>query len=520
MLGASSTVDDVAEWLTNMKPSLAAYVEAARALQLDGAKLLSMDPQTLVDQLAVKSMGHKIILKKELTGIQAQAQAQTQAQVDGPGQGDAAEAAAPAPVQEMGGAVKPSEEAAEKEKEETMSQPQPQQQQQQQKEVESSESGEEEEESGEEEDLYSSSSDEEEEPTGGKAYSLKDQFTTRTLEVKVPQKMEGDEGQSQQQQQQQQPEEEEEEADFLEDEPELPTKPSMDEEALTQALAAALGKKHAHALGAPASSSAAASSSSSSSANQTFIDTLLVGPAEGTVREYLAATLSPTLLQTPDATRPWSVLKEGFLLAARKTKGSMSLTEVIAKKKLFYFVLKQNPETLEVRLEQYQGMSFHDFIQLENTHIIPDKHSSKLIIDKSDSRLLLEAEKKSEKVGKSWTLALQQAALAQKTKKRLVPPEAKLKTFEMEQMEEILRTKSQQLSNDGAEILESFKQQNSNSGSATDLKPAAASADAPATPTAQDGGGEQKYQTTQRDALMKTTFLSDLASRYKFIGDT
>jgi hypothetical protein len=151
---------------------------------------------------------------------------------------------------------------------------------------------------------------------------------------------------------------------------------------------------------------------------------------------------------------------------------------------------------------------------------------------------------------RSWTLALQQAALAQKTKKRLVPREAKLKTFEMEQQEEILRAKSQQYSNDGAEFLQAYKvgvwrfhrkrenrahfrafapqirqhssqnrlffpPQQSPSGSGTELV-----GSAPQEQGAAAGAKEEdaKFQQQQRDALMKTTFLSDLASRYKFIG--
>lgn len=60
--------------------------------------------------------------------------------------------------------------------------------------------------------------------------------------------------------------------------------------------------------------------------------------------------------------------------------------------------------------------------------------------------------------------------------------------------------------------------QNSNSGSSTEVKPAAASGDAEN--AAAPGVMDSKFQTQQRDALLKTTFLSDLASRYKFIGST
>ena len=104
------------------------------------------------------------------------------------------------------------------------------------------------------------------------------------------------------------------------------------------------------------------------------------------------------MLICPPETLCWTSIKEGYL---RRNASSSS-----GKYKLFWFVLKQDHETLESRLECYGGRVLQSHINLAGSRITP-KSASEFLVTNGDTTWHLQTEDQS---AATWTVALQVAA--------------------------------------------------------------------------------------------------------------
>eukprot|EP00053_Salpingoeca_punica_P014267 m.129632 g.129632 ORF g.129632 m.129632 type:complete len:361 (+) comp16410_c0_seq6:1186-2268(+) len=146
----------------------------------------------------------------------------------------------------------------------------------------------------------------------------------------------------------------------------------------------------------------------------------LLGMAE-VVTEGLGGHLR---VQSPPETRDWVVLKEGYLL---KVRGSMAFLG--SSTRIRYFVLKQNVDTLEARLEQYDGQNFRSSITISSAKIKPTKSKGCFAVDTAKDTLQLRAENNDIKTATDWILALQQASSSIVAKgRRITPPSVAVET--------------------------------------------------------------------------------------------
>lgn len=122
------------------------------------------------------------------------------------------------------------------------------------------------------------------------------------------------------------------------------------------------------------------------------------------------------LLQSPHATAGWTVLKEGYLKLRDLNKTSL---RGLLGGKLYWFVLKQNPVTLDTQLECYKGRVFKAGMAVRQACIAPNPDGS-FVLRNADENLAwhLSDESTAEESGicdpekSKWVVAVQLAVTA------------------------------------------------------------------------------------------------------------
>jgi hypothetical protein len=143
-----------------------------------------------------------------------------------------------------------------------------------------------------------------------------------------------------------------------------------------------------------ASSVAPSSRSSSLMAPSTSSQANKAAAASGASSSPAQAPLSNVLLG-PSATASWRVLTEGYL-KKRRSLGS----------DLYWFVLRQDPVTLEANLECYEGRCFRKSLRVTAGRVVAGR--SDITITTLTKTWRLSADNSAELV--AWTVALQTAA--------------------------------------------------------------------------------------------------------------
>eukprot|EP00047_Mylnosiga_fluctuans_P004945 m.237458 g.237458 ORF g.237458 m.237458 type:complete len:284 (-) comp13143_c0_seq1:98-949(-) len=124
----------------------------------------------------------------------------------------------------------------------------------------------------------------------------------------------------------------------------------------------------------------------------------------------LEVQLQPRLLHSPLETRTWLVLHQGYLL---KTK----IKALRKSTKLRLFVLKQNPNTMESRIEYYEGYTPKGGVSLENAKIHVEKDGVFHILTPSRT-FYLQSEKGNLATATAWVLAIHRAIVKQESAKK------------------------------------------------------------------------------------------------------
>jgi hypothetical protein len=124
------------------------------------------------------------------------------------------------------------------------------------------------------------------------------------------------------------------------------------------------------------------------------------------------AVSSQLQLQSPAQTRNWLVLKEGYLVKTKVVKRALGLHK---SSKLRWFVLKQNPETLESHLEYYEGLQLRGSTSLKDATVKPSKQRGSFEVHTPKRTMIpsrtfhLAVDNDDGKLATSWVLALQKS---------------------------------------------------------------------------------------------------------------
>lgn len=126
------------------------------------------------------------------------------------------------------------------------------------------------------------------------------------------------------------------------------------------------------------------------------------------------------VLMSPPETANWMTLKEGYLYKTKRvTKGFHKST------KLRWFVLKQEPTMLSLRLEYYEGMAFRGGHALEKVAVKPGSEGSFTLTNNGRKMFELSADKGNLKAATSWVVALQRAIGRQAAGPKAAPTKPK-----------------------------------------------------------------------------------------------
>ena len=152
----------------------------------------------------------------------------------------------------------------------------------------------------------------------------------------------------------------------------------------------------------------------------------------------MSGRAKPSNLQSPQETGAWLILKEGYLHKTKLAKGLLPST------KLRWFVLKQNPNTFESRLEYYEGRTCKGWISLSEAFVLPTRKMGSFIITTYHKHgsgtvarsMKLQAEGRNLFVATGWLVALSNAT---KSYKEHSSPSAKEQQQKLEQQDDAER---------------------------------------------------------------------------------